>query len=390
MQGISNKEFQVDNIGTAISVVIASGIALLALFLGPVLVGAYIDKLGVSESRAGLILSSELTGFTLGSALLFFIDKINWRKILIVALVLMIFGNVLLTINNDLSLFVISRTVAGFGSGIVMTLTIHVISMMRNPDRVYGLWTIGQLSLGALGMLLFPWVIENHGINSVFVIWAVLAGLLFAAVHYFPTGRKNNDTHHSLKISRRFVLGVICLLGLFIYYGGQTGVWAYAERLGLSWGIERDVVNNTLFISLLAGIAGAAVAVFLGDRAGRAIPLSCSMIISAIAILMFMALHGDTVYLYTVCLFNVGWYLFLPYLSSIIAANDEDGRLLTGLAVIFPASLAAGPAIAALLIGEGESLLPCLIYGFVSVPLGLVFILPAATNRAGTTTQEST
>ena len=41
----------VDNAWTIVSVVVGSGIALLALLLGPLLVGEYIKELGVSESR---------------------------------------------------------------------------------------------------------------------------------------------------------------------------------------------------------------------------------------------------------------------------------------------------------------------------------------------------
>jgi hypothetical protein len=64
-------------------------------------------------------------------------------------------------------------------------------------------------------------------------------------------------------------------------------------------------------------------------------------------------------------------------MSGIVASIDNSGKLLTGLGVIFPASLTVGPAFAALLIGNADTLLPCLLYGLASNPLGLILILPA-------------
>ncbi|NKB37640.1 MAG: MFS transporter [Gammaproteobacteria bacterium] len=374
-----SQDFDVNNIGTLISVVTGSGVALLALFMGPLLVGEYIAKLAVSESQAGLLMSAEMAGFTLGSAVFFIIARLNWRKIVTSALLIIIVGNTSLLLVDSLPLFVLCRFVAGLGSGMVMTMTIQVIGLMRDPDRVYGMWSVGQLSFGALGIVFFPIVVASNGIDFVFLIWGVLTAILGLTVRFYPDGRallKSSGSNSGM--SRHHFLGLLCLLGLFIYYSGQTGVWFYMERVGLNWGIDREAVGNTLFIGLLAAIAGSATAVLLGDKAGRAIPLSISMLISALSIILLISLNGEILFTLTVCLFNFGWYLFMPYMSAIVASIDGDGKLLTGLAVTFPAALTAGPAIAALLIGNADTLLPCLIFGLVSVPLGLLLILPAA------------
>jgi len=377
--GEDSQEPDVDSISTVVSVIIGSGIALLALFMGPLLVGEYIAKLGVSESQAGLIISAEMAGFTLGAAVLFIIARLNWRKIMTSALLIMIIGNASLLFVDSLSVFVLCRFIAGLGAGLVMTMTIQVIGLMRDPDRVFGMWSVGQLSFGALGIIIFPSVVASNGIDFVFLIWAVLATILGLTIRFYPYGRAPLVSSGSQSgMSRHFFLGLLCLLGLFIYYGGQGGVWFYMERVGMSWGIDRAAVGDILFISLLAAIAGSAVAILLGDKAGRAIPLSVSMVISALSIMLLVVLKGETLFTVAVCLFNFGWYLFMPYMSAIVANIDDDGKLLSGLAVTFPASLTAGPAIAALLIGNADTLLPCLIYGLVSVPLGLLLILPAA------------
>jgi hypothetical protein len=102
------------------------------------------------------------------------------------------------------------------------------------------------------------------------------------------------------------------------------------------------------------------------------------MIFSAVSIVLLIMFSGAKMFVFAVCLFNFGWYLFLPYVSAVIAATDDNGKLLTGLAVTFPASLAIGPAVAAMLISNVDNFIPVLIFGLVSVPLGLVCILPAS------------
>ena len=373
---------EVNSFSTIASVVVASGVALFALYTGPLLLGEYMSKLAVNESQAGFIISMEMAGLTLGSVIFFAISHFNWRRILSASLGLMIVANMALMLVENLPVFLVCRFIAGLGSGMVMTLTIQVVGMMQDPDRVYGMWTLGQLSLGTLGLMFFPAVIEISNINTVFLIWAIMALVLVPSIRFYPCARDADLTAGTPDAGRRRTsLGLLCLAGLFVYYGGQAGVWVYLERLGVSWGIAGDSVAHILFLSLLAAIAGAVLAILLGHSLGRVLPLSLSMALSATSILFLIFSSGVGMFTFAACLFNFAWYLFLPYVSAIIAALDQNGRLLTGLAVTFPAGLAAGPAIAALLIGSSENLVACLVYGLVSVPIGLALILPGAGFR---------
>ena len=378
MQAKDSQESSVNNVWTTVSVVVGSGIALLALLLGPLLVGEYVAEFDVSEARAGMILSTELAAFAIGAAILFSVLGQNWRHIVTVALLLMTAGNALCLFADSLAALVVARFIAGLGAGMLMTMTIQVIALMRDPDRIYGLWTVGQLVLGALGMSLFPTVIASGGITAVFLIWALLAVVLFATVQFYP--REHNraskaDSEHAA--AHRIVLGLLCLLGLFIYYSGQTAVWVYLERIGASWGITQEMLVKTLSVSLIAGIAGSGLAVLVGNRLGHTAPITLSLLISAAGISLLIQAGDTTLFTISACLFNFGWYMFLPYISAVIAGTDDSGKLLTGLSVTFPASLATGPAFAALLIDRTGTLLPCLIFGMISIPLGWVFILPA-------------
>ena len=157
-------------------------------------------------------------------------------------------------------------------------------------------------------------------------------------------------------------------------------MWAYLERIGISWALQPDTVSLILFAGLLAGIVGASLAVLVSNRAGRVIPVTASLALSAVSI-GILTISGDgTRFGLAVLLFNLAWYLFIPYGSAVIAEVDRNGKLLTGLAVVFPGSLAAGPAAAALLVRDGELVAP-LFLGLASIPIGLVCMLPAARQQ---------
>jgi hypothetical protein len=228
----------------------------------------------------------------------------------------------------------------------------------------------------------FPTLMASGGIKIVFLSWSILAILLFATIRYYPAGREqiHKLPNYGSGI-RKGLIGILCLAGMFIYYSGQTAVWVYLERIGAAWDLGADSIADTLLLSLLTGIAGAALAIGLGNKFGRTIPITVSMLISAASIILLIGSAGAARFTFAACLFNFGWYLFLPYISAVIAAKDKNGNLLTGLAVAFPASLAVGPAFAAFLIGNTGSLLPALIFGLVSVPIGLSLILPATRRQ---------
>jgi MFS family permease len=366
-----------NNRWTILSVVVGSAVALLVLLTGPILVGAYVEILGLSEQNAGLVFSAEMFGFTAGAIAMFMALSTSERRILIFAVTIMVVGNALSMVIDAPQLLAACRFLTGIGSGMLMTLTILVIGTMRNTDAVFGMWTVGQLLLGATGLIVFPSIITSLGLEAVFATIGILSATLFATRRHYSAEPATSQM--SAAVQGRSVtawIGLTCLAGIFVYYAGQAAVWVYLERLGVTWDLDPLMIARILFAALFAGIAGATIAVFLGNRAGRRVPVVASLTISAISIGL-LYFQGDVArFAVAACLFNLGWYLFLPYSASVIASVDKDGKLLTGLGIVFPGSLAAGPAIAALLVSNGDLHGP-LVVGLLSVPIGLFGMLPA-------------
>jgi MFS family permease len=355
--------------------------------IGPLLIGEYVSVLDISSAQAGFILSAEMFGLTLGSLIIITVLNKNWQSIVKISLSLMILGNFLSLYVYEPYIFILCRFVTGFGAGMLMTMTIQVIGLMRFPDKIYALWTAVQLFVGALAMMFFSTIVKYGGLDAIFVIWSVLTASLYVSIKFYPSSREVClliDSHEKAYekskkqwSKKSYQLGILSLIGLFIYYSGQTGVWVYLERIGTSWDISPEQVANVLFFSLIIGILASVIVMLLGDKFGRTLPITFSMIIAALSIIILM--QESNIYLFTLatCLFNFAWYFFLPYICSVISTLDNDGRLLTGLSVTFPAALAAGPAIVAILIGHGGVLLPCMLFGLFATILGYFLMLPS-------------
>ena len=373
-----------NNRWTILSVVVGSGVALLVLLTGPILVGAYVETLGLSEQDAGFVFSGEMFGLTCGAIAMFAALSRSHRQVLILAVSIMVVGNAATTVVETPMLLAALRFLTGVGSGMLMTLTIVVVGTMRNTDVVFGIWTVGQLLFGAAGLIVFPSVVAASGLAGVFAIIALVSAALFATAPFYSRSAGPAPGVEPEAGAARPV-GLICLAGIFVYYAGQAAVWAYLERVGVNWQLQPALIAKILFAGLFAGIAGAMLAVVVGDRAGRRLPIIVSLSLSALSIALLLYPGDVTRFVAAACLFNLGWYLFLPYSSAVVASIDRRGELLTGLGVVFPASLAAGPAFAAIFITDGDLRGP-LIVGLTSVPIGLLGILPATRTASSRST----
>ena len=175
----------------------------------------------------------------------------------------------------------------------------------------------------------------------------------------------------------RVLLGLCGLAGIFIYYSGQAAVWAFIERIGIEAAFQATSIGSVLSLSLLAAIASAVSATLLSGRYGRRVPITLSMVCSAVGISLLWETSSLASFTLAACLFNAAWYFCLPYITAVIANIDMDGRLLVGLSVVFPGALAAGPAFASMLL-SGDGYIRVLLIGLLSLPVGLIIMWKAA------------
>ena len=352
----------------------AAGIANLSF--GPLLIGNYVLLENLTDAQAGFLFSLEMAGVTLSSFIVFAIlTRVCWQHILLSGIVIVVLANILSTWTHGYADLMKVRFLAGLGSGLIMNMTMVSIGLTSNIDRNYGFWTVAQLVVGATGLFLLPFFIAELGIAAIYLCIVVIALPVLFLVKRFPRhGREVDGDSSQLSM---VLLGISGLVGIFIYYSGQAAVWAFIERIGIEAGFQATSIGSVLSLSLIAAIVSAVSATWLSDRHGRRVPIIMSMLCSAVGISLLWETSSLSSFTLAACLFNAAWYFCLPYITAVIANIDRDGRLLVGLSVVFPGSLAAGPAFASLLLSS-DGYIPVLLIGLLSLPLGLIIMWKAA------------
>jgi predicted MFS family arabinose efflux permease len=379
VQGKTVYSFDPDQPLSIFAYAYASAVGVSILMFGPLLIGAYIEIEGMSEIQAGYLFSIEMAGYAISSALVFtIITRVNWRHILLVGVLVAVLSNIISIYIHGYTELLKIRFLAGLGGGLLMNVTIVSIGLTHHIDRNYGFWAVTQLVIGAIGVFLLPDLILKFGLAAPFATVTMLALLVLPLIKRFPTQGKSSSGNANQ--GKKLWLGLSALFGILIYYSGQAAVWAYIERIGIDAEIPLKSVGNFLSLSLVVAIFGAALATWLGSRRGRRLPITASMICSAMGIGLLWDTPSIYPYALAACLFNAAWYFCLPYLTAVIANIDSNGRLLIGVAIVFPASLALGPALATYLL-TGASYSPVLWIGMLSLPVGLIIMWKAAGEK---------
>ena len=363
-----------------ISYVLTSAVAPLMIALGPILIGAYIDVLGLTEKQAVEIFSTEMAGFASGGVIVFLVlSRLNWRHIVLSAYTLLIVGNLIALSVDKLQALLIIRFLCGIGSGTLMAMTVISIGMTRNPERIYGLWLAAQYISAAVAVAILSRLIPEYGLAAPFTAFAGLGLCIVWVSRHFPEHSEVKTGGSTIAGTRQaLILGIMGLVGIFIFYGGQSAVWAYVERIGVAAEFSSGQVANAISIALLSGIGGALLATALGNKIGRSLPLILTIIVACISVFVIVDTSVFIIYIVALSVFNIAWQYSTPYLQAAIANIDASGRLLSLVAIVIPASISAGPACVSLLLVEGGGYSAVLWVLLVALPLGFILINPAA------------
>ncbi len=338
----------------SIAAMVVLGVLVVAvLFAAPVLVGGMVTALGFSESQAGFVISAELLAMAVGTLPAVYLAKrLSWRVLLVASMVWMIAVNLLCWLMPlHFGLLVALRIATGISQGVAMSLCLAMIGMTRKPDRNFGLYVAGQLVFGALALFALPRLMSKMGFGFVYLVVAALLIGFLPLVRHLPRSRleggprapATGDAPGNLQLAAG-------LLAIFVYYIGQYGVWVYLDRMGAHLGLAPQPIAETLSFASIVGIAGSGGAVALDRRFGRIMPITVGCGLSVLSMVLLMFSHGLAQYAVAAALFSAMFNFILPYMMAVIAGADQTGRPMMLANFASGAGLAAGPALAALLL----------------------------------------
>lgn len=360
-----------------------------ALFLIlPIYVGALVKSLGLTDELAGYLVFSELTGAAILSIGSFFlIQKVNWRNFAVLSLIGFCVLNLASLTIHDYTLLLLVRFATGVAAGAVIILSFACLSASQNVERGFAIGIAAEVFFQVLVMLGMPAVIEDFGVNSVFLLVVFLSVIILPTVYLWVPehierseqsavprdGGKGKDTPVLAPLSG--------LSGTFAYFVFIGAFWGYIERVGDDAGLSSTSIGDYLAIGLLIGLLGAIMAAYIGGRIGTLKPIALGVIVQVAAVIAILIGVNHTTYLVAVVLFSFGWNFILPFQMAAVSNVDLAGRFV----VTILAFQAFGEAVGAALGGEiseyaGYSLMMWVALVFLVCSLFFYLVIPKLMN----------
>ena len=202
-----------------VAYLVTAGVAPLMVFVGPLLVGAWVDIVGLGEDQAARVYAANLAGAAVGGiAVWVLLRLLNWRHIVFAGIVIFIVGHLATIAAESYSLLLLTQLAAGSGAGMLMSMTIIAIGSTASPERIYGLWNAIQFVCAAIVAAILPHLISTYGLAAPFVTFALLGIAIIWVIPFFPRGGEMKPGGSSLAGTQRGTrLGIIGLTGFFIF-----------------------------------------------------------------------------------------------------------------------------------------------------------------------------
>lgn len=351
------------------------------LSVTPELVKSMISQLGLSPQQAGNLISAELGGMALATLpALYWIKRLNWRIVLLIAIAITIIGNTLTCFLQNYNSLLVLRCIVGFATGSAMIICLAGISQTEKSEPVYGLWVVGQLLFTTLGLTILPHVIPHTGLEIIFITVSLMALILALLVPNIPAKPLVTDSAVNSQSGSKLILSLLGWCAVFSFYIGIISVWVFSKLIGEHLGFSSYDVGNALAISGLVGIVAAISATLLSDKLGYAQPVTIGISLGVAGLYLILSEPDYLMFALGIGLFHFTWNFVLPYLMSLLASLDTNGRLMAMVNLAIGGGLATGPVIAGYLV-ETEGLISPIWLGIVLLLCCNLLIAPIFLNK---------
>lgn len=247
------------------------------------------------------------------------------------------------------------RAAAGVPSGVMLWMTIGLITRAPRPERWSGVFlTLQTLAQFGLSATLTAWVIGKMGADGGFLALGAMSGLagvaaLAGSPSFAPLGHA--DAPAGLPTLR----GAASLAACFLFLACIVGVWVYAEPLSRQSGHGPAVAGTAISFSLAFQVLGGTTAILLAGRLRWFWTLLGCAAVDLSLLAAFAALPGATVFLAVSAAFGFIWLFLMPFLVPMTIEADPTRRsaVLLGGAQLLGGSL--GPLMASALVTDADA-----------------------------------
>jgi len=298
-----------------------------ALYILPILMDA-LERGGLSERKAGLLLSIELAASALATfCVSTWVPSHSVRRGALLGGQLAIIGTVLTLITPAFPALIAVRLVAGIGAGIAAAEAAMVVARGIDRQRLVANLTIVGIVHASFWLAILPYTVDKLGYRGPYVclLLICLAGtVLLTRLPSVPVGR-----HASTGRPHWPIVGLLVVPAVFLTQLGQGTFWSLEETFGSRAGLSDHAIGLFLSMATLFLLVGAVGAAWAGMRFGRFAPLLTLITINALSILVVSAVPIPRVFVVANVVQSVTNLASVIYQLGLAADLDRTGRVIS-------------------------------------------------------------
>ncbi|WP_447800851.1 MFS transporter [Pseudomonas kilonensis] len=363
------------------AIVLFAAITPTILMTAPAIAAQLATQWQLSPSQIGDLFSTELGAMSLATLpALWWLKRSDWRRAALLAGVVFIAANLLSVLAADYSILLALRFCSALAGGSLMIICLSSAASTANPGRVYGLWVLGQLVVGSIGLSILPRLFEHFGLSACYVILAGLMTVFLPLARYFPPGSPSAETTAERVAIASLWKAALGILGVLSFYICLGGVWTFIGSIATQAGISAESSGKVLALATVMGIVGAGCASLIGDRLPRFLLLLLGYALMAGSVLLLRGQPEIMRFAVAALLFKFTWTFILPLILACLADLDRSGKLMNASNLVIGGGLAIGPTVAGRLIEASGGFQSLLIGGTCITLLSLALMLGSRPN----------
>ncbi len=326
--------------------------SLLSIGVLPALLGALADEHRLSAAQIGLTAMIELFAMGVVTAAMGLLRRPGHLRLIGLAASVGLALADLAALRSSGSLLILVRGVAGGFEGVLLWITVSMISRTATPERWAGaFFTLQTLAQLILAVLFAIWVIDAFGANGGFIALAIVAAVGALPAPWLPRGFPPLVADPSVGGAppRR---GLFALFATVILISAGGAVSVYLQPLAHQAHLSAAVARTALWTSLGAQVAGAATATLL---AGRVKYFAVFVFAAAVYLLTWVGMTFDLppwLFVADNIASGFGGLLVGPFLVPFIIDADPSRRAAVQSGAAQLVGGAAGPLLSSLVVSD--------------------------------------
>ncbi len=318
----------------------------------PEIVHTLIDKVGLSDSRAGLVVSIELLAIAFTAFIVSpWVSRLDVKKVCYTAGAIAIAGHFFSASTMSVEILFVTRLVTGMAEGLILAIANAALASTKNPDRSYALLNTWNVASGVVLLMIMPFLEQKYGPVAVFGLIGIACLLMMPLFRHLPL---KIEVVQRIKISGdRIKTALVMILSLLVWGTASAMTWAFYISIGTHTTLQTSTVGLIAAVAAFGGLVGGSFAVYVSGNYGRYIPFYIALLAHAVIAMTLTHVFHNWVFILMAPAAIACVYFILPLYLGMAAEYDPNGGLPAAMAGVFLLTGGTGPLFGGYLVEYG-------------------------------------